>query len=185
VQKDLGVESQQGQNCPDRLWDPPSLVFVGYWGLFSRGVNLTTHFRLLPRWRMSGAIPPLLLYDNNIIITMAQQPYMGPGLLLPPLFEVTKSCAFVAVGDWWQSWCARQSHLAGSQETWRNGGYLAYATVLFMPVRFFYMPRHGTDGFTSPPKEVVLRIFITLKNPSTSVGIEPANLGSSGEHTNH
>jgi hypothetical protein len=43
--------------------------------------------------------------------------------------------------------------------------------------------RHGTDGFTSPPKEVVLRIFITLKNPS--VGIEPANLGSSGEHANH
>jgi hypothetical protein len=31
---------------------------------------------------------------------MAQQPYMGSGLLLPPLFEVTKSCAFVAVGDW-------------------------------------------------------------------------------------
>jgi membrane protein CcdC involved in cytochrome C biogenesis len=26
-----------------------------------------------------------------IIITMAQQPYMGPGLLLPPLFEVTGS----------------------------------------------------------------------------------------------
>jgi hypothetical protein len=35
------------------------------------------------------------------------------------------------------------------------------------------------------PKEVVLRIFITLKNPSTSVGIEPAKLGSSGEHANH
>jgi hypothetical protein len=31
---------------------------------------------------------------------MAQQPYMGSGLLLPPLFEVTKSCAFMAVGDW-------------------------------------------------------------------------------------
>jgi hypothetical protein len=44
--------------------------------------------------------------------------------------------------------------------------------------------RHGTDGFTSPPKEVVLRIFITLKNTS-SVGIEPTNLGSSGEHSNH
>jgi hypothetical protein len=42
--------------------------------------------------------------------------------------------------------------------------------------------RHGTDGFTSPPNEVVLRIFITRKNPST---IEPANLGSSGEHANH
>jgi hypothetical protein len=45
--------------------------------------------------------------------------------------------------------------------------------------------RHGTDGFTSPPMEVVVRIFITLKNPSTSVGIEPAKLGSSGEHANH
>jgi hypothetical protein len=42
--------------------------------------------------------------------------------------------------------------------------------------------RHGTDGFTSLPKDVVLRIF---KNPSTSAGIEPANLGSSGEHANH
>jgi hypothetical protein len=30
-----------------------------------------------------------------------------------------------------------------------------------------------------------LRIFITLKNSSPSVGIEPANLGSSGEHANH
>jgi hypothetical protein len=35
-----------------------------------------------------------------IIITMAQQPYMGSSPLLPPLSEVTKSCAFVAVGDW-------------------------------------------------------------------------------------
>jgi hypothetical protein len=25
--------------------------------------------------------------------------------------------------------------------------------------------RHGTDGFTSPPKEGVLRIFFDLKNP--------------------
>jgi hypothetical protein len=44
----------------------------------------------------------LFLYSDIIIIiiTMAQQPYMGSGLLLPPLSEVTKSCAFVAVGDW-------------------------------------------------------------------------------------
>jgi len=25
--------------------------------------------------------------------------------------------------------------------------------------------RHGTDGFTSPPKEGALRIFFALKNP--------------------
>ena len=40
--------------------------------------------------------------------------------------------------------------------------------------------RHGTNGFTSLPKEGVLRIFFTLKNPTTSVGFEPANLGTEG-----
>ena len=30
--------------------------------------------------------------------------------------------------------------------------------------------RHGTDGFTSLPKEGVLRIFSTLKNPKASAG---------------
>ena len=37
--------------------------------------------------------------------------------------------------------------------------------------------RHGTDGFTSPPKEGVLRIF----SPA-STGFEPANLGTKGQH---
>jgi hypothetical protein len=42
--------------------------------------------------------------------------------------------------------------------------------------------RHGTDGFTSAPKEGVLRIFFALKNPTASVGFEPANLGTKGQH---
>jgi hypothetical protein len=127
---------------------------------------------------------------------MAQQPYMGPGLLLPPLFEVTKSCAFVAVGDWSTGRATILSILmcppepSGRQsgdlgEKWRQFGL----RNIFIHDRKFLLHvvnlRHGTDGFTSPPKEVVLRIFITLKNPSTSVGIEPANLGFSGEHANH
>ena len=38
--------------------------------------------------------------------------------------------------------------------------------------------RHGTDGFTSPPKEGVLRIFFfALKNPTASAGCEPRELG--------
>jgi hypothetical protein len=36
---------------------------------------------------------------------------------------------------------------------------------------------HETDGFTSPPKEVVQRIFIALRNSSSSA----ANLGSYGK----
>ena len=38
--------------------------------------------------------------------------------------------------------------------------------------------RHGTNGFTSLPKEGVLRIFFALKNPTASAGFEPANLGA-------
>ena len=42
--------------------------------------------------------------------------------------------------------------------------------------------RHGTDGFTSPPKEGVLRIFFAFKNPTASAGFEPTNLGTKGQH---
>ena len=42
--------------------------------------------------------------------------------------------------------------------------------------------RHGTDGFTSPPKEGVLRIFFRPKNPTASAGFEPTNLGTNGQH---
>ena len=42
--------------------------------------------------------------------------------------------------------------------------------------------RHGTDGFTSPPNEGVLRIFFALKIPTASAVFEPANLGTKGQH---
>ena len=42
--------------------------------------------------------------------------------------------------------------------------------------------RHGTDDFTSPPKEGVPRIFFSLKNPTASVGFEHANLGTKGHY---
>ena len=42
--------------------------------------------------------------------------------------------------------------------------------------------RHGTNGFTSLPKEGVLRIFFALKNSTASAGFEPANLGTKGQH---
>jgi hypothetical protein len=40
---------------------------------------------------------------------------------------------------------------------------------------------HGTDGFTSPPKEGVLKIF-PPKNLTASVGFEHANLGTKSQH---
>jgi hypothetical protein len=46
-------------------------------------------------------------------------------------------------------------------------GYLTYSKIL----------RHGTSGFTSHPKEDVLRIFIALKIPSPGPGLNPRLLG--------
>jgi hypothetical protein len=47
------------------------------------------------------------------------------------------------------------------------------------------MLRHGAGGFTSPPKEVMLRIFIALKSPSLSTKSEHTNLGSNGKYDKH
>ena len=45
---------------------------------------------------------------------------------------------------------------------------------------------HGTDSFTSPPKEGTCEgFFIRPKNPTTSAGFEPANSGTRGQHANH
>jgi hypothetical protein len=73
----------------------------------------------------------LCLVLDIIIITMAQQPHMGRG---PPLFEVTKSCAFVAVGDW-STGRATLLSMCPPEPSGRQSGDLglAYATFLFMP----------------------------------------------------
>jgi hypothetical protein len=71
----------------------------------------------------------------------------------------------------------------------RNGSNFAYEEgYLFHTLKGSLICRnilrHGTDGFISPPKEVVLRIFIAIKNPSFSAGVEPAT-GSNGKNANH
>jgi hypothetical protein len=44
---------------------------------------------------------------------------------------------------------------------------------------------HGANRFTSPPKEVMLWIFITLKNQSLLARFESTNLGPYGKKANH
>ena len=74
-------------------------------------------------------------------------------------------------------------------ERW-NCGRERYPVILpkfRLPLKFMDLLhaanlRHGTDGFTSPPKEGVLRIFFVLKNPTASAGFEPTNLGTIGQH---
>ena len=59
---------------------------------------------------------------------------------------------------------------------------MPYFHVAFRNLLHALNLRHGTDGFTSPPKEGVLRIFFALKNPTASAGFEPANLGTKDQH---
>jgi hypothetical protein len=121
---------------------------------------------------------------------MAQQPYMGLGLLLLPLSEVTKSCAFV--GDWstGSAYCSIDPDVPARaiwqahQETWaRNGGNLAYATFLFMPVRFFYMPYRllyfPSEGSGAPDFFIVF-----LSNPRT-LGPVASTLTTSPPRSTH
>jgi hypothetical protein len=42
--------------------------------------------------------------------------------------------------------------------------------------------KYTADGLTSPPKEAVLHVFITIRNSSLSAGLKLAILGSSGKH---
>jgi hypothetical protein len=101
---------------------------------------------------------------------------MGPGLLLPRLLSRAHSWQLVtgqlaALLMCPQETSGRQSGDLG--EKWRQFG-----------LRNIFI--HGSfTSHKSTTWDRWLRIFITLKNPSTSVGIKPANLGSSGEHANH
>ena len=45
---------------------------------------------------------------------------------------------------------------------------------------FFDMPRKSATWETSPPRN-----FFRPKNPTASAGIEPAILGTRGQHANH
>jgi hypothetical protein len=44
--------------------------------------------------------------------------------------------------------------------------------------------KHGTDYFTSPSEERHAVNFSSRKNPTVSVGSEPAVLGTRGQHAN-
>ena len=75
-----------------------------------------------------------------------------------------------------------------SSERWNCGREICPVILpkFRLPHKFRYLLhvanlRHGTDGFTSPPKEGVLRI-LRPKNPTVSAGFEPANFCTKGQH---
>jgi hypothetical protein len=111
-----------------------------------------------------------LRYATSSSSSMALQPGVG---FHPEGFLVGK-CGFCS--EWPAHWPLDPDETARAiwQAVRRLGWEMAAWILLTDTTSSIHAVnlRHGTDGFTSPPKEVVLRIFITLKNPSPSVGIE-------------
>jgi hypothetical protein len=86
-------------------------------------------------------------------------------------------------------WPAESSNSETGETSRINDRLILPTNHLFHTRRVYLICRkifqHGADGFTSPPKEGELRIFIAFKNPSPSACSEPANFGSNDKHANH
>jgi hypothetical protein len=86
------------------------------------------------------------------------------------------------------SWLVHHSSLSvlpakisgASRRNGRRSENLAYQLLRYVNGSFTCRKilRHGTSGFTSHPKEGVLRIFIAHKNPSSRPGLNPRLLGA-------
>jgi hypothetical protein len=75
-----------------------------------------------------------------------------------------------------EEWAKRMINLASRSSCVRTCKWFCTCRKIF---------RHEADGFTSPSKEGVLRIFTALKNPSFRPGLNLRTLGSNGKHANH
>jgi hypothetical protein len=90
----------------------------------------------------------------------------------------------LSAGD--NSWLVNQSSLAvlpvetsgASRRNGRRSENFAYQYLKYLKgfLTCRKVLRHRTSGFTSRPKEGVLRIFIVLKNPSPRRGLNPRPL---------
>ena len=85
----------------------------------------------------------------------------------------------ITKNKWNTSWlrCSHENTQRRKVELWAVILPKSRLHVTFRDLLHAVKLRHGTDGFTSPPKEGVLRIFFALKNPTALAGCEPANLG--------
>jgi hypothetical protein len=86
----------------------------------------------------------------------------------------------------WQS--CQQSHLVAKQKELAKKMNSSLRIICVHTLKVFLkrrkILRHEVDGFIYPPKERVLRIFVSLKKSIALCRFEPANLRSNGKHAN-
>jgi hypothetical protein len=107
--------------------------------------------------------------------------YLSPGWYV----SMEGHCVMIPAGD--NSWLVHKSSLAVipaetsgvSRRNWRRSESFAYLYLKYLKGSFTCRKilRPGASGFTSHPKEGVLRIFIALKNPWPWPGSNPPPLG--------
>jgi hypothetical protein len=85
----------------------------------------------------------------------------------------------------WQSLQTESSSSKAGERWQRNGHWILPTRHLFSCLLGQHAVNlwHGTDGFTSLLKEVVLQVCIALKSPMSSAGFEPTDFVFSGQHT--
>jgi hypothetical protein len=102
-------------------------------------------------------------------------------------WSVVRPIWVLIIPDWSTRapWQTRQGHLgvkqrkAGEKYSWiSKAKYLCHTWQGSLTCRKIL--RHGADGFTSSPKEIVQRIFNAFKDSSSTVWFEPSNRGSNG-----
>ena len=81
-------------------------------------------------------------------------------------------------------------NILGHQRPYRHRAWKGWQILLRdsnFSLRFFYVPQKYDTGPTAllPFRRNSYSGFMLWKNPLTPAGIEPANLGSSGEYDNH
>jgi hypothetical protein len=125
-------------------------------------IDTCLRFRLLCG---AGGYPPNVLQPTEIYCT-------NPALVSLPLSPEARHIRRREEELWARN---VRSNLAYNCDFHGNCRVLLHAEKL----------RHGTDSFTSPPKEGMLMIFFRPKNPTASAGFEPANLGTKSQHANY
>ena len=129
---------------------------------------------------LQSALQPLWVMAYSTIVEYSQQEGFYPQLEGPVIKTFQLSPPGVP-----HIWNDASEPQQWKVELWA-GNCLEFCRKWRLPRHFWVLLhavnlRHGTDGFTSPPKEGALRIFHP-KNPTASAGFEPTNFGTKGQH---
>jgi hypothetical protein len=125
-----------------------------------------------------------IYHDGGETICLRTAASKGPIVYPPGDMWACRAIVMMMMPAGYNSWLVHQSSLAvlpaetsgASRRNGRRSENFAYQYLKYLKSSLTCRKilQRGTSGFTSPPKEVVLRIIIALKNLSPRPGLNPA-----------